>query len=161
MADETTSLNCTQPLFPPRDFVPTSMVWGCWVAGVMAAINLARLGRRGAAWRLIGPSLVAQGLIWSLYYALKSATVGRGALVVVRPSTMQIHLQWQWLLSLAILLALNGTVGYWLYRSQRDAYRCWAEKCTEAMRKSPYVAWWVALAAIGGALVVVLLVALI
>lgn len=65
------SVNRERSLFPPKDFIPTAVIWGVWAAGTMAGVNYMRLGSRRRGLQLIGLYLTLQAAIWVGFGFLK------------------------------------------------------------------------------------------
>jgi hypothetical protein len=145
-------------LFAPRDFIPTSVIWGFWVAAVMAGVNFVRLGQRTRGKRLMLSGILAQLFVCAGVVALRLLT-GAGGETGAQDSTwpdLQFRLPWGW--PELILLLINVAVGCWLYQAQKEMYKQWAAQHPPSMRKSPYLAWWVSLLAIAGMLLILLLI---
>ena len=131
----------SRALFPAKDIIPSSIFWGVWAAAAMAGANYIRLGFRSRGLRLIGYGLAAQLAVWSGLYLVE---------ILIRSR------DWWLCLSIGMSMAVNGAVGYWLYSTQREFYRLWRRRNPVAARKSPYLAWWVSVLAIMGAILAIL-----
>ena len=116
-------------LFPPKDFIPTAVVFGFWVSGVLAGVNFIRLGLTQRGKRLITAS-IAVPLIFLGGGMLVTAVLGRGVAASVGLSPL-----W-W----GTALIGNGLIGYALYRAQRDLYVQWTGRHQVGREfRDPYV----------------------
>ena len=115
-------------LFPPKDFIPTAVVFGFWVSGVLAGVNLNRLGLTQRGKRMIMAS-IALPLIITVCGVLGTAVLGKESEIWYRQSP----------LSWGIALIFNGLIGYVLYRSQRDLYVQWTGTHQPEEFRDPYI----------------------
>lgn len=144
-------------LFPPKDFIPTAIFWGLGAAGIMAGVNMIRLSLAAQGRRLIALMIVLQCIVWGvwgllLYISPKSVVTmeaNRG-LPGIEVFSMAV-----WMIPAVMIL--NGAVGYWLYKTQSVAYLQWISTHPRGTTKNPYLKWWVPLAALLCAGMVILL----
>jgi hypothetical protein len=125
--------------FPPKDFVPTAIVFGFWVAAVMAGVNHIRLGDVPRGRRFVVSGVIAYLLVRVLLSLTVSSQSHQSVLYfrsgepMIGTSTAAFGLTWQFLLACVI----NGAVGYGLYRLQRGAYAEWAENTLQMNGRAP------------------------
>ena len=148
-------------LFPPSAFVPTAIVWGLWTAGLMAAVNLARQGYRSRARNAIVFTVIAQAAVWAglgLLWRRVGGPAGHITLIKGTPDMPWFEFRLPWSSVWVVQGAVNGVAGYIARRAQQRAYDQWATLHPPGTTRSPFLAWWVILLAIAGALVVCALV---
>ncbi len=149
------SANERATLFNPRDFIPTSIVWGFWAAGLMAGVNLVRAGQsKRGAWvaflSVLGQMALWAGAIWLRLQATGTySQQGAASPLQLRVPFASVGL---------VVTAINGLAGYAFYRMQRDMYRAWLADRPPTPVRSPYLPWWVSLSAIAATLLVIALV---
>ncbi len=142
-------------LYPPRDFMPTSAVWGFWVAAWMASRNWAMMGQQTRGRRLLFTAVVAQMVLWLLFITgihLACSIFGGASGEVI----------WTWppiatrMLIAGLMMIVNGAVGYGLYRSQSEAVSAWTSTQPTPSVSSPYVSWQFSIMVISATLIIAL-----
>jgi hypothetical protein len=144
-------------LFPPRDFVPTSVIWGFWSAAVLAGVNLMRFGDRTRGKWLVVLGLLAQLAVcagFAGFTLLVSQGQGQpNPQPAMGPDMRIILVPFGWVD--LVVVAINIGVAYWLYTTQRQMYKQWQTDHSPVALKSPYLAWWVSVLAIVSTLLLV------
>lgn len=115
-----------KPLYPPRDFVPTSLVFGIWAGEILAGTNYIRMGIPGKGRTVIRLSIILQvcmGGVLMLLYRMVNTSAGHA-------------------LAAGLWLLINFVYGYCLYRMQSASYRTWTSEQPEQASVSPYLPEW-------------------